>query len=543
MRQRTKKSMIALLSSLSIICMTGCLETPDTESVVNKEGRSTLVKDNSIEDDGTMVRSRVNAPERITENLDCNIEIYADVVVPDVSAIPIWSVRMVDLDEPMAEKLVNSFFDEGTIRKAPEYELHENTLKWIYSYEDYEILLEDGRKRMNQGDSDLNMNAETYESIVKDNMEEYAALMAIASNESELKLSVPYTFRDETGISLTFMTNDEGEEQVEVREGPIIYHTLDLTGIHEGRQYDFGIKKDAWNGAVGFSTHGTEKITLVGNAYLLENVYSDWIPPGAQNQCRYSYEEAVALCDAYLEQAGIENMSARYWKEIKYTTAYDWRVEAGEVAGYGIYYYRTYGQIGDNYVGSKQDKVLEDCLLVPARGPLDNFESLYYNEINTELTYQGYRNDGINSISVEDYLEEIESGADSEEAEIAEMPVLKECIVFTVNNNGVASMQYFNPMENEKLMADNVALLSFDKVYESASNYLEVIAGDIGITDASQPVTIERIELNLARVQDPMAENSYTMLPVWDFRIGTTGDTLVTVNAIDGSIIDRTRGY
>lgn len=546
MKQRMKKRVMAVIGSLSIICMSGCLETPDTESIVNKEGRATLVRDNSIEDDGTMVRSRVNAPERITENLDCNIEIYADVIVPDISAIPVWSVRMTDLDEVAAGKMIDQYFDEGTIHKAPCYELDGYTFQWIYSQEDYEILLEDKREKMNQMPAGLNVDTELYEDVVEGRMGEYAALMDRAENESDLKLSSPYAFRDETSSSLIFMTDEAGEQQVELSEGPITYHTIDLTGAHEGRQYDFGIKKDAWNSAIGFSLHGTEQITIYGDVYLLEDVSSRWFSSysGGKNQCRYSYEEAVALCDTYLEQAGIENMAARHWKEIKYITDYEtWDNREGEAAGYAIYYYRTYGQIGDNYVGAKQDKILENCGTVLARGPSDDFESLYSDAINTQLTYEGYRNDGVGEISLEDYLEGIDSESDPEGTEIAEMPVFKECIIFTVNDNGIASMQYFNPMENAGLMAENVALLSFDKVYEAGCNYLEAIADDIDITDAPKAVTIERIELNLARVQDPMAENSYTMLPVWDFRIGTTGDTLVTVNAIDGSIIDRTRGY
>lgn len=544
MKQRTKKGMIALLSSFTILCTIGCLAIPDTESIINKEGRLTLVSDSSIDDDGAMVRTRVNAPERITENLDCNIEIYANVIVPDISDIPVWSVRMVDLDEAMAEKIINQCFDEGTIRKAPEYEFVENTISWVYSYEDYGILLEDLNSRMNQSPP-LDMDAEVYESLLKSQMESYAALMAGASNESELKLSEPYTFQERRLIQLDTTSDEEGNMHTEVLEGPIAWHTINVTGTHEGRQYDFGILKDAWNGTVGFSTHGTEEMVISKETYPLEYIRSDWIPANTNgdNQCSYSYEASVALCDAFLDQVGIEDMSARHWKEIKYGTEYDIYDQAGNTAGYVIYYYRTYGQIGDNYVGSKQDKILENCNFPPARGPEQRFDYLYSEEINTKLTYEGYRHDERNLISLEDYLEEIGFGIESEETEIAEMPVFKECIIFTVNDNGIASMQYFNPMENVRLMAENVALLPFDKVYESACSYLETISEDVGIADASKPVTIGRIELNLARVQDPMAENFYTMLPVWDFRIGTKGDTLVTVNAIDGSIIDRAVGY
>lgn len=243
MKQRMKKRVMAVIGSLSILCMTGCLETPDTESIVNKEGRATLVKDNSIEDDGTMVRSRVNAPERITENLDCGLEIYADVIVPDISAVPVWSVRMADLDEAAAGKMIDQYFDEGTICKAPCYELDGYTFQWVYSQEDYEILLEDTREKLNQMPAGLNVDTELYEEVVKGHMGEYAALMDRAENDSDLKLSSPYAFRDETSSTLIFMTDEAGEQQVELSEGPITYHTIDLTGTHEGRQYDFGIKK------------------------------------------------------------------------------------------------------------------------------------------------------------------------------------------------------------------------------------------------------------------------------------------------------------
>ena len=48
----------------------------------------------------------------------------------------------------------------------------------------------------------------------------------------------------------------------------------------------------------------------------------------------------------------------------------------------------------------------------------------------------------------------------------------------------------------------------------------------------------------MMRVQNENNENDFTLIPVWDVFSTQLGDySLVTVNAMDGSIITRENGY
>ena len=59
-----------------------------------------------------------------------------------------------------------------------------------------------------------------------------------------------------------------------------------------------------------------------------------------------------------------------------------------------------------------------------------------------------------------------------------------------------------------------------------------------------ESLTVDRITLGMMRVQNENNENDFTLIPVWDVFSTQLGDySLVTVNAMDGSIITRENGY
>lgn len=53
---------------------------------------------------------------------------------------------------------------------------------------------------------------------------------------------------------------------------------------------------------------------------------------------------------------------------------------------------------------------------------------------------------------------------------------------------------------------------------------------------------VSKITLGYMRVRSMNAPDTYELIPVWDFFEGEF-DSLLTVNAIDGTIIDRDYGY
>ncbi|MCM1495385.1 MAG: DUF6034 family protein, partial [Bacteroides sp.] len=117
--------------------------------------------------------------------------------------------------------------------------------------------------------------------------------------------------------------------------------------------------------------------------------------------------------------------------------------------------------------------------------------------------------------------------------------------VFTVLDDGIIDAWIQNPVENKELLAEHVTLLEFDQVFKQGLAQLETLYGDSGTGPALErkDIKITVIELNYARMQSPNTEGEFAMIPVWDFKTGPDGESMVSINAIDGSVFDRRQGY
>ena len=78
--------------------------------------------------------------------------------------------------------------------------------------------------------------------------------------------------------------------------------------------------------------------------------------------------------------------------------------------------------------------------------------------------------------------------------------------------------------------------------------------------DMSKTINIDRIELGLMRITDPATRSAGLVIPVWDFFGNVTTafkngeksyseldddplNSVLTINAIDGTLVDRSIGY
>lgn len=134
-------------------------------------------------------------------------------------------------------------------------------------------------------------------------------------------------------------------------------------------------------------------------------------------------------------------------------------------------------------------------------------------------------------------------------------PMIPEHCDVLVQNGKVAAIQWYNAFAVAGTENENVALLPFDDVLNVfrqqifRSIYLDPAEGNQ--PETVENMVVERIVLSYMRVKKKDAPNEQYLLPVWDF-MGYTEDiskewfanqSLLTINAIDGSIIDRNAGY
>ena len=159
------------------------------------------------------------------------------------------------------------------------------------------------------------------------------------------------------------------------------------------------------------------------------------------------------------------------------------------------------------------------------------------------------------------------------QSELYTAPWSPESISIATNDKGVTSISWDSPSSTVETLNENVELLPFEEIQEiykkNSSLQLSWIS-DFEEELISKTVNLKEARLGLMRVSIKDRIDEYMMIPVWDF-FGTITYTyssqpemgyvldenmqfeekyyfenrqsFMTINAIDGSIIDRSLGY
>ncbi|HML69603.1 MAG TPA: DUF6034 family protein [Clostridia bacterium] len=160
----------------------------------------------------------------------------------------------------------------------------------------------------------------------------------------------------------------------------------------------------------------------------------------------------------------------------------------------------------------------------------------------------------VNGVNVT-YTNDILSSPPNDPNTVSE-PWMYEKIRMFVDDHGIYAYMWNAPCTVTEILNDKATLLPFDQIKKIFANMILVKYGDYIGDDASKNISINitQIQLGLARVTE-QDNNAYGLLvPVWDFfgtydegigyPIGLDGyESLLTINAVDGSIIDRSKGY
>ena len=141
-----------------------------------------------------------------------------------------------------------------------------------------------------------------------------------------------------------------------------------------------------------------------------------------------------------------------------------------------------------------------------------------------------------------------------------------EYIEICVDDTGIVKFTWVAPAEIKDVLATNVELLPFEEIQNIFRDYIYIKgAYDEAEDITSRQTTISEVKLGLMQVQSTQSDTGYLLVPVWDFYgydVNTYSDgsklvldessqltivnhntSYLTINAIDGSIIDRSLGY
>ena len=141
-----------------------------------------------------------------------------------------------------------------------------------------------------------------------------------------------------------------------------------------------------------------------------------------------------------------------------------------------------------------------------------------------------------------------------------------ERITIYVSENGVVYFNWTNPYTEPVIQTEDTHLLSFSDISDIFAKMIIVKNSDLKATNAAngfdviKNIEISEVRLNLMRIRGKNSLSEGLLVPVWDFwgtisyhAADNTYSNLVesreeytvalTVNAIDGTIIDRKIGY
>ena len=143
-----------------------------------------------------------------------------------------------------------------------------------------------------------------------------------------------------------------------------------------------------------------------------------------------------------------------------------------------------------------------------------------------------------------------------------------ERMVICINDKGILEFCWTNPISFKEIIKENLELIEFTEIkniFKQHIKNLYVWNNDVGIKNRT--IVIDRITLGLMRVSQPNNSKEYLLIPVWDFfgreiyQYNENAMTeyvlddnnqiieekplksFLTINAIDGTIIDRAKGY
>ncbi len=509
-KKYTKQAVFGM-SLLSLILTTGCLENPDTEYVSNKEGLGNLITNNIAADNDILIRQQINAPEQVSwdcETAKSEVGIHAAVIVPEVTAVPIWQLQQMEMNSERLEFYAQTIFEDKKIRNSG---IH--TKKSLEHRVDYltEFLnagcLSDGTP-LDEVIYEMDSGSRTASDDIRDTIQSLYEEYEDCPEEPAYGEDVDYSFHMEEGsigyseTSLLFSYDWE-------------YNTV--TGIYNGKEYDLTLETDGMNGAICFQLDEYEE-TAYGYDYRCikyqKNSTNPFTDREVESTCTISQEEAVKLCRDFLTQLGMENMEAEEIEELDlWEEGQDGIPESNYLGnkGYLLLFHRGYNSIQDISFNLSTDEIL------------NQENSVHWT------AYEQFR---------EEYPYEEAAGKDLQGEEGFIVKAVPELAAFIVTDDGISYAWIQNPMEEEKCLAENVMLIEFDQVEKQAEAHFETLYTD---TETDKKYTATFIELNYAAMESPNQQGEYILVPVWDFRHGNK--VLVSINAIDGTVFDREQGY
>ena len=452
-----KRMVLLLLCALPLL--TACQPTPEADAVTNKaEGRLEeliVAQPEASAAPEMTVRARVSAPERVKEDLsghvyggELTVHIDAEVTVPEVTRVPVYTVRFKTFSPEEKEALTKKLLGDGPYfdgnRDRAIYARCDNMVKL---YTAWLKALDEGCYGPGQ--------QENYDSMRNANLLDYISFeMKDMQRHSDFPAPQDWT-------------GSFSDERFGVENG--LGDGLSIVPWERGLDFGYATGNDVSIDSISFRLPKTDR------------------------------------------ERELWDMVETFANDLGFTEARTWDMAGVDDDIRGPFFHSETGFEYDSF----------QFRLLP-----------YYDGIPSYPDSQTY------------------TGPDGVKERVTHVPYeqgpQQERIEATVMKGEITSLNWYNALEIVSTDSENVNLLPFEEIMDIfrsqifRSIFLGTSDEDPELwknePDHSEVLTIQTVRFSYMRVKKPDS-SEFWLLPVWDF------EDCMTINAVDGSIINRSAGY
>lgn len=522
-----KNKWLLATGMIMVLGLSACQKSPDSSIVVNKDLNNLIDEAQNSENGGVNVADVAQNYDTYQTNLQddslgVTVNVDAKVDIPKTDQMSVFRVTQAPISQELLTKVQQelvsgTLYDgaalsvktQGDIEQELQFERdYYNSLAQEHEGEDLRIMQEETQRSIDR-------YQEAYESAPKEvQWSEYPS-------DGQLH-SAKERYQEDTGsefYSWHYDLNPNGQVYYGVTDGTDgTYQSLYAQNNPErGNCIRYRRDKHGYEWVAGMEPSNLEAVNGGGAAQDI------WDAAGDIPQCIYdqyggevtfteiqdelvtiSQEDAIGMADAFLTRLGIE----------------------------GFQYYN----------GGLYNEVLD----------------LRYKSDLDERAGGGYRKEYILSYmrNIDGAFVTFEAAGKHEEGWNGDSYVKKdwgiECIEFRINDTGIIGFDYYSPLTIMETVVEQSNMKTFEEVRSTFETMVTVTnAEDPDVQEGSVTIEIDRVILGYARISEADSYDTGLIVPVWDFkgkktdsygRAATYG-SVITINAIDGSVIDRELGY
>lgn len=528
--------------------LTGCGETTDTVIVRYKEqdSEARMVEAGEYED----IRSQVDAPQKYQTTLHDQdnmmfVNVDANIQVPDAEGIRLKKVEarpFVQEDYDAVHKAVMENADTWTGGYSEDGHTAVTRDEFVAKLKDLEIVME----KLEKGDAQM-LSKYSIDSV-KEQLKYYYQILDTTPDIFETEaVDIEVRYSEDAAKKQWYMSSfgvsgPEAEAALRSQEA-----ATDISSSAELPAYEENLA-----GAGGDAASVGEQKTEEAKQYAETDTYNEENANFVMNDNHYTFR--------------LNNNLSEY---SKYVTM--------NIERYGEYFSEVRG------MEDEEKRIIQNLTLEEAEGMAgETLEKMGIEDMVLALTKEGY------TYEVPDEASQTDAGNDSEldraysfiyTRVIDGVPIGQtsvygssydiqgtipyslywpfECIELSYDVEGLLNFAWVGPYEISELSDEYVFLLPFSEIQNIFESIILKKNADYADQGLMTEMTVDKVTLSYMRIWEDSARGDATLIPVWNF-FGTynlvgdynekgslipDGTSLLTINAMDGTIVDIERGY